>query len=428
MKDLVKMHEELDGLLNKHGYVTQEDRVALFEEVKKAQERLTEEQERFRALVLASLTSAASLGRTTDALVGMLGLQAPQGGWLFEVRKELYRMVEEKRIRCVPWYTSQQWFLVTDEAPALAPAAEKPPEAPTLRQKVLTWLSEKPASADDLAGKHPGYTFVEIAGTVRALANDKLLVPVWGETPPLDTARIVYRVVGGADKRIVELELENEELYIALQDAAQRNMATKKRLEETLDQRDKALAAENRWRQQAADVQQAASVKENSIGHLQRELEAERKATKHLDDALRDERGASARQQARARDQLLTIDKLTAALAEAKKAPAETLVLGPREWVVRQSTADGRPSMHQRIYPKLSSALAHLAQHDKDVSIACRLVPFGTPSIPLSLLNEVLSFLRSCRMPGATVDVCKTLADKIDAAIETGIAREQAAT
>lgn len=422
---------DLEALLAKHGITTDEGKQALLALVRSwapppsawvELQAVVPEKERFRQLVIAAIDARGPKGALTNDLLGSLSLHAPACGWPFEPRKELYVMADEGSIRCVPWYTTQQWFRVQPgEKPAeAAPATTQQPTTATdkpvrpLTKRVLTWLEHKPRSADALHEEHPG--FPDLSQEVRALAAEKLIVPVFPAPHPIDAARIVYRVAGDADKRLAALEAENATLGRLAADNAKmfNSEAWKvKTLEADLK---RSVEAESRARKDARDNQATANNARETEARLSRELADLLAQRSTLTEQLAHHQTVLAKDTIR-------IGELEKQIADAKKAAVETIVLGPREWVIRKSTADGRPSMHQKIYPKLNAALAHMAQHDKDVSIACRLVPYGTPSIPLSLINEVLTYLRGNERTNTMM-----LADRIDAALETGIAREQAAT
>lgn len=429
---------DLEALLAKHGITSDEGKQALLALVRSwapppsawvELQAVVPEKERFRQLVIAAIDARGPKGAETNDLLGALSLHAPSAGWPFEPRKELYVMADEGSIRCVPWYTTQQWFRVQPgEKPAEATPATTQPTTATdkpvrpLTKTVLEALGRKPQSEDSLfrgvfygQDVHP----LEIAREISSLLKDRFIEADF-PYDPLPTAalpHVVYRLRGeDVSKRAKELETENATLRRLAADNAKmfNSEAWKvKMLEADLKH---SVEAEGRARKDARDNQATANNARETEARLSRELADLLAQRSTLTDQLAHHQTVLAKDTIR-------IGELEKQLADAKKAAVETIVLGPREWVIRKSTAEGRPSMHQKIYPKLNAALAHMAQHDKDVSTACRLVPYGTPSIPLSLINEVLTYLRGNERTNTMV-----LADRIDAALDTGLAREQATT
>lgn len=124
-------------------------------------------------------------------------------------------------------------------------------------------------------------------------------------------------------------------------------------------------------------------------------------------------------------DTIETLKTQNAQLAKSwRQREGAATILGAREYVIRQSPGGGKSFARSTIYATEDAALSWMAQNDDTVNILCRLVPSGTPSVPLSLLNEVLAFLRSEAPIG--LPAAGHLAEKVEAALETAIRAEQA--
>lgn len=124
-------------------------------------------------------------------------------------------------------------------------------------------------------------------------------------------------------------------------------------------------------------------------------------------------------------DTIETLKTQNAQLAKSwRQREGAATILGAREYVIRQSHGGGKSFARSTIYATEDAALSWMAQNDDTVNILCRLVPSGTPSVPLSLLNEVLAFLRSEAPIG--LPAAGHLAEKVEAALETAIRAEQA--